>query len=597
MAIKLSQKEISLDLQNQGFTNTIYSQQGDTDSRKLVVSLFDDGEEYNISSSSTVYLEGTRADDAVVHRKVDSVLDNMVTVLFKNEELCVKGIAKYKISIYGNDGSILSSVPFKIKVYENIYNDEGIIATPQYSELQEAIKKADSLMDDFHNKLDEHYFVLTEDKDIAGGVPSLDSNTKVPISELYEATTTTKGITQLTDGVTSDSTTTAATPNSVKTVNDSLNSEISRAKSAESTLTTNLNNEITRATDAESTLTTNLNTEITRAKSAEVLKAPLASPTLTGTPTAPTATVGTNTTQIATTAFVQTAVSDGIAASDALIFKGTLGTSGTITALPTTYKTGWTYRVITVGTYAGQVCEIGDLIVALVDRSGSGNLDADWCVAQTNINGAITGIKSGDAYITTSQSGSVVTIAHKDVIRTNTISTASPSSGGTFTAVDSVTSDSKGHITSVNTKTIILPTTVGTISLIGDVIGSGTFNGSGSLDIKTTVTNGGHYIGASSPSNTNLLWIDTSNSGILKYYDGTTWVEIAGSAEILDSMQSYLTRAQALYDSMYLDCDGETPHLRVVTLIKIKGGTPQQRLIDGGISFDGGTPTSRLLGA
>ena len=39
------------------------------------------------------------------------------------------------------------------------------------------------------------------------------------------------------------------------------------------------------------------------------LKAPLASPTLTGTPTAPTAASGTNTTQLATTAFVQTAVS------------------------------------------------------------------------------------------------------------------------------------------------------------------------------------------------------------------------------------------------------------------------------------------------
>ena len=596
MGIKLSQKEISLDLQHQGFTNTIYVQEGDVDSRELTISLFDDGEEYIISSSSKVYLSGERSDKAVVSREADSFVNNIIKVVFRNEEICAKGISKYKIIIKDAD-NVLSSVYFKVKVYENVYDENGILATPQYSELQEAIKKADSLMDDFHNKLDEHYFVLTEDKDIAGGVPSLDSNTKVPIADLYEATTTTKGITQLTDSVTSTSTTTAATPNSVKTVNDSLNSEISRAKSAEFTLTTNLNNEITRATDAESTLTTNLNTEITRAKSAEALKAPLASPTLTGTPTAPTATAGTNTTQIATTAFVQTAVSDGIAASDALIFKGTLGISGTITSLPTTYKTGWTYRVITVGTYAGQVCEIGDLIVALVDRSGSGNLDADWCVAQTNINGAITGIKSGDAYITTSQSGSVVTIAHKDVIRTNTTSTASPSSGGTFTTVDSVTSDSKGHITSVNTKTIILPTTVGTISLIGDVIGSGTFNGSGSLDIKTTVTNGGHYIGTSSPSNTNLLWIDTSNSGILKYYDGTTWVEIAGSAEILDSMQSYLTRAQALYDSMYLDCDGETPHLRVVTLIKIKGGTPQQRLIDGGISFDGGTPTSRLLGA
>lgn len=39
------------------------------------------------------------------------------------------------------------------------------------------------------------------------------------------------------------------------------------------------------------------------------LKAPLASPALTGTPTAPTATAGTNTTQVATTAFVTTAIS------------------------------------------------------------------------------------------------------------------------------------------------------------------------------------------------------------------------------------------------------------------------------------------------
>ena len=41
-----------------------------------------------------------------------------------------------------------------------------------------------------------------------------------------------------------------------------------------------------------------LNTEVD-------LKAPLASPALTGTPTAPTATAGTNTTQLATTAFVK----------------------------------------------------------------------------------------------------------------------------------------------------------------------------------------------------------------------------------------------------------------------------------------------------
>ena len=44
--------------------------------------------------------------------------------------------------------------------------------------------------------------------------------------------------------------------------------------------------------------------ETARAEAAEALKAPLASPALTGTPTVPTATVGTNTTQAASTAFV-----------------------------------------------------------------------------------------------------------------------------------------------------------------------------------------------------------------------------------------------------------------------------------------------------
>lgn len=51
------------------------------------------------------------------------------------------------------------------------------------------------------------------------------------------------------------------------------------------------------------------------------LKANLASPALTGTPTAPTATAGTNTTQVATTAFVQSAVSSNVT-SGTLTYSG-----------------------------------------------------------------------------------------------------------------------------------------------------------------------------------------------------------------------------------------------------------------------------------
>lgn len=116
---------------------------------------------------------------------------------------------------------------------------------------------------------------------------------------------------------------------------------------------------------------------------------------LTGTPTAPTATAGTNTTQIATTAFVNTEINNKIAAADAMIYKGTIGTNGTVTALPASHKTGYTYKVITAGTYAGVKCEVGDMIICLTD--GTSANDAHWTVVQTNLDGAVSGPASAVA--------------------------------------------------------------------------------------------------------------------------------------------------------------------------------------------------------
>ena len=58
-------------------------------------------------------------------------------------------------------------------------------------------------------------------------------------------------------------------------------------------------------------------------------------------------------------------------------------------ALPsTTALTGWTYKVITAGTYAGVSCEVGDMIICLTD--GSSSQAATWTVVQANIDGAVT---------------------------------------------------------------------------------------------------------------------------------------------------------------------------------------------------------------
>lgn len=106
-------------------------------------------------------------------------------------------------------------------------------------------------------------------------------------------------------------------------------------------------------------------------------KADRTSPALVGTPTAPTAAEGTNTTQIATTAFVKTAVESAVAGGAA--YQGAV--DGTFA--PTNYTAGWYWIVQTAGTYAGEVCEPGDMIFC--NTSASTYSASNFDVVQTNL--------------------------------------------------------------------------------------------------------------------------------------------------------------------------------------------------------------------
>lgn len=71
---------------------------------------------------------------------------------------------------------------------------------------------------------------------------------------------------------------------------------------------------------------TEIDTELTAIASAISSKADLNSPALTGTPTTPTASAGTNTTQVASTAFVQTALSAAFTTGMIMMWSGTIAT-------------------------------------------------------------------------------------------------------------------------------------------------------------------------------------------------------------------------------------------------------------------------------
>ena len=80
--------------------------------------------------------------------------------------------------------------------------------------------------------------------------------------------------------------------------------------------------------------------------------------------------------------------------ADAMQYKGVVNADG---ELPTTYEPGWMWKVGTAGTYKGQTCEAGDLIIANVSRAGTDNADTDFDIVQGNVPRPVSGPESSTA--------------------------------------------------------------------------------------------------------------------------------------------------------------------------------------------------------
>lgn len=61
------------------------------------------------------------------------------------------------------------------------------------------------------------------------------------------------------------------------------------------------------------------------------------------------------------------------------------------------YKKGWVYIVKEKGVYAGDACEVGDMILCVRDYASGSASDNDWTVLQANLTGAVTGPSSSVA--------------------------------------------------------------------------------------------------------------------------------------------------------------------------------------------------------
>lgn len=245
---------------------------------------------------------------------------------------------------------------------------------------------------------------------------------------IKDGSTSQKGVVQLSSATNSTSTSLAATASAVKSAYDRASTAITNAATAQSTadgkiasvaLAGGTNNGTLKLT-VDGTATDNIavtglgsaayTASSAYATSAQGTKADNAMPKSGGTFTGLITLSGAPTSNLhaATKKYVDDEITSKLAASDAMVFKGTLGTGGTITAVPTTNVVkGDTYKVITAGTWAGSSCKVGDLLIALTSGASVTATTANWAYVPSG-NENETTVK----YVTDASSVTVSTTAN-----------------------------------------------------------------------------------------------------------------------------------------------------------------------------------------
>ena len=131
---------------------------------------------------------------------------------------------------------------------------------------------------------------------------------------------------------------------------------------------------------------------------------------------------GTTSTTILNTQQIIEYVGNAFASNDAMRYKGTITYSNgnytthtvagvEVQGFPTKCEVGDTYRVTSQGTYAGQTCSAGDLLICIQDGTGSGlNTAAYWTAVEANINGQVKHTVNGTSIYVYSNSTNTFTI-------------------------------------------------------------------------------------------------------------------------------------------------------------------------------------------
>lgn len=228
------------------------------------------------------------------------------------------------------------------------------------------------------------------------------------------------------------------------------------------------------------------------------------------------------------------------ALSSALVYRGTVDAKY---ALPTkNVKVGDVYVVAAAGTFAGQTCEPGDMIIAQTASDAEGTPAPTWTVVQTNINGAVTAadtlgaskliVGSGNKTIYAAGGTGFVKITDGVVSADNSTyltTTSASSTYATKTALNGKVDKVTGKGLSTNDFTTAYKTKLDNLGLSGNSFNDAPTNTKG-LTLNLVGTDSSYNIPIVKPST------DASTYGLMSGTD----------KKKLDDLQNYALQAAAV---------------------------------------------------
>ncbi|MBD5136041.1 MAG: BppU family phage baseplate upper protein [Lachnospiraceae bacterium] len=309
---------LSLDLSVPRIVN-VRCVQGDTDSRKLIITLTNDGEFFPLDNSITVKYKLRKPDGKPIYNgDAISVNDGRIHITLSEQATACAGVVRAELQLLKNSQKI-STMPFNIIVEPSVVSNEDILSAYESDVVNGMID---------HLKDYDNPHKTTKEQIGLGNVDDthdIDKN----VSSAKKLTTA-RNI----NGTLFDGTTDIITDKWGKLRTVKLSGDVSASKSVDGSSDIDIavevkdnshNHTVSNISDLTATVnelnvldgitatTTELNYTdgvTSNIQSQLDAKASIDSPSMTGTPKAPTASAGTNTTQIATTAFTQTEIAN-----------------------------------------------------------------------------------------------------------------------------------------------------------------------------------------------------------------------------------------------------------------------------------------------